>query len=122
MRHPHVSVLCALIAATLGTAAAQAQTAERRTRNNALDGLTYVWIEPGEFAMGCAADCEPREMPSHRVLLSKGFWMAATEVPVGAFKRFADATHASMPAEPDFRGRLLNPRWADDLLPMIDVT
>src|SRR5437868_2194192 len=81
--------------------------AQHKTRKNRTDGLQYVWIDPGEFVMGCSENCGA-EMPAHRVRISKGFWMGRTEVPVGAYKRFSAATKEPMPDDPDFRGRLLN--------------
>jgi formylglycine-generating enzyme required for sulfatase activity len=54
-----------------------------RTKVNAADGQTYVWIPPGSFAMGCSSgdgDCQPDEMPVHTVRIRRGFWLARTEV------------------------------------------
>jgi len=54
-----------------------------RTKVNAADGQTYVWIPPGSFAMGCSGgdgDCQPDEMPVHTVRIRRGFWLARTEV------------------------------------------
>ena len=52
------------------------------------DGLTYIWIEPGTFDMGCSkadTDCESDEKPVHRVTISKGFWIGETLVTQTAF-------------------------------------
>jgi formylglycine-generating enzyme required for sulfatase activity len=50
---------------------------------NPKDGLTYVWIPPGRFMMGCSpgdGDCEGDEKPAHDVAISKGFWLGQTPV------------------------------------------
>jgi formylglycine-generating enzyme required for sulfatase activity len=86
---------------------------------NPKDGLKYVWISPGSFDMGCSPgdnQCSPLEKPSHRVTISKGFWIGQTEVTVGAYKRFANATFRKMPATPSF-----NPGWANDSMPVVEV-
>jgi formylglycine-generating enzyme required for sulfatase activity len=57
---------------------------------NPKDGLTYVWIPPGQFTMGCSAgdtECKPEEAPSHLVELPAGFWMGQTEVTNAAYHR-----------------------------------
>src|SRR5271157_236917 len=94
-------------------------------RENPKDGLKYVWIPPDSFMMGCSHDdndCQDNEKPPHQVTISKGFWIGQTEVTVGAYKRFAGATGRQMPPEPDIGGRLLNPGWGDDVMPIVDVT
>ena len=56
---------------------------------NPKDGLTYVWIAPGKFRMGCSpgdTDCFPDETP-HEVIIDHGFWMGQTLVTQGAYKR-----------------------------------
>ena len=69
------------------------QNAERRageTKVNLKDGLTYVWMPPGTFTMGCSAgdsDCDDEEKPAHQVTLTKGFWIGQTEVTEEAFQR-----------------------------------
>jgi hypothetical protein len=59
------------------------------TRVNPKDGLTYVWIPPGTFTMGCSpgdGECCDDEKPAHRVTLTKGFWIGQTEVPQEAYQ------------------------------------
>ena len=71
-------------------------------RLNPKDGLTYVWIPPGTFRMGCSerdTQCYGNEKPAHEVTISKGFWMGQTAVTVGAYKRYAHSTGKSMPPE-----------------------
>jgi formylglycine-generating enzyme required for sulfatase activity len=57
---------------------------------NPKDGLTYVWIPPGTFTMGCSSadtECKPDESPSHLVELPNGFWLGQTEVTNAAYHR-----------------------------------
>lgn len=57
---------------------------------NPKDGLTYVWIPPGSFSMGCSpgdSECQPDENPRHLVEFPKGFWLGQTEVTNAAYHR-----------------------------------
>jgi formylglycine-generating enzyme required for sulfatase activity len=78
-------------------------------RRSPQDGLAYIFIPPGEFMMGCVdgdTDCQPSERPRHRVRLTRAIWFGATEVTVGAFRRFvAEAAHRTR-AERERRGRM----------------
>ena len=57
------------------------------TTVNAKDGLTYVYIRPGEFQMGCSgSDCAEDEK-QHRVRITKGFWIGQTEVTQAAYEK-----------------------------------
>jgi formylglycine-generating enzyme required for sulfatase activity len=52
-----------------------------------IDGLEYVWIAPGTFAMGCAErddQCFAWEPPTHEVTL-EGLWIGRTEVTAAAY-------------------------------------
>ena len=63
-----------------------------KTRSNPADELTYAWIPPGTFMMGCSAqdsECKDDEKPTHQVTIKKGFWLGQTEVTVAAYRRFA---------------------------------
>ena len=81
----------------------------KRTEINPQDGMCYVWIPPGTYQMGCSPDdmdCQDEliplfawEKPRHQVTISKGFWMSQTEVTIGAYRKFAQATHQKMPEE-----------------------
>jgi serine/threonine-protein kinase len=89
-------------------------------RENANDGLRYVWIPPGTFAMGCSAadnECFEPERPAHPVTLTRGFWIGQTPATVGAYKRFAGRTRRALPPSPRF-----NAGWADDNMPIVNVT
>ena len=88
-------------------------------RVNLQDGLNYVWIPAGTYTMGCSpgdSECYSNESPSHSVTISKGFWMGQTEVTVGAYKRFAQATGRAMPSGPPW-----DSGWSQDNLPMVYV-
>jgi formylglycine-generating enzyme required for sulfatase activity len=99
-------VAAALAAALL--AACAAPPAAPPTHVNAL-GMTFVRVPPGEFAMGSdeAADTLARayptlererfagladEAPVHRVRITHAFWLGRTEVTVGQFRRFVEAS------------------------------
>ncbi len=61
-----------------------------RSEVNPKDGLTYVWIPPGTFQMGCSSgdgECDPDEKPSRTVTLTKGYWLGQTEVTQAGFER-----------------------------------
>ena len=72
---------------------------------NPKDGLTYIWIPPGSFMMGCSPaddECRDREKPSHRVEISKGFWIGETPVTQSAYERVmgANPSHFKGPQRP----------------------
>jgi len=57
---------------------------------NPQDGLTYLWIPPGNFTSGCSPgdnECFPDEYPPRKVTLTRGFWLGKTEVTQAAFER-----------------------------------
>lgn len=57
---------------------------------NPRDDLTYIWIAPGTFAMGCSPgdkECFAWEKPAHEVKIDKGFWIGKTEVTQEAYQR-----------------------------------
>ena len=74
---------------------------------NSKDGLTYVWIPPGKFQMGCSpgdAECFDNERPAHEVTITKGFWLGQTSVTQQAYRRVTGknpANHkgANLPVE-----------------------
>jgi len=100
--------------------ATAAAATEGEARTNAKDGLKYAWIPPGRFDMGCVpqdrgflAGCGKQEKPRHPVTLTKGFWLAQTEVTVAAYRAFANATARPMPKAPS---------WLEDTHPIVNVT
>jgi formylglycine-generating enzyme required for sulfatase activity len=61
---------------------------------NPKDGLTYVWIPPGKFEMGCSpgdSECTRNEKPPHEVAITHGFWLGQTPVIEAAYERFLEA-------------------------------
>lgn len=71
--------------------------AAMKTRVNPGDGLTYVWIPPGTFQMGCSpgddSECDTTryphsgEKPRHTVTISKGFWIGQTPMTQVAYMK-----------------------------------
>jgi hypothetical protein len=62
----------------------------RGKRVNPKDGLTYVWIPPGSFMMGCSpgdTECYDDEKPAKRVNIAKGFWLGESEVTQAAYQK-----------------------------------
>ena len=82
-------------------------SAQQPTRVNPKDGLTYVWIPPGKFQMGCSpadAECFDNEKPAHQVTITKGFWLGQTAVTQQAYERVigknpANHKGANLPVE-----------------------
>jgi formylglycine-generating enzyme required for sulfatase activity len=61
-----------------------------RAMVNPKDGLTYVWIAPGSFTMGCSpgdGQCYDDEKPTHQVTIASGFRMGRTTVTQEAYQR-----------------------------------
>ena len=53
------------------------------------DGLTYTWIGPGSFWMGCwPDDCGEDATPRHKVNITRGFWFANLPPTQNAFEKF----------------------------------
>jgi formylglycine-generating enzyme required for sulfatase activity len=93
-----------IVAIALALAAMNMPTHIRSLR----DGLAYVRIPPGEFLMGCVerdTRCHPSERPQLRVRQRRAVWLGATEVTVGAFRRFTKATGYRTRGEVERRGR-----------------
>jgi len=70
--------------------------------------------------MGCAAsdrECDDDEKPRHRVTLTKGFWMAQTEVTVAAYQKFGQTTGRGIPWAPWF-----NQGWQKGNHPIVNVS
>jgi formylglycine-generating enzyme required for sulfatase activity len=69
------------------------------TRVNPVDGLTYVFIPPGRFTMGCSpgdTDCFDNEKPPHTEQVATGFWLGQTEVTQAAWKRVMKGDNPSL--------------------------
>jgi len=64
-------------------------------RVNPKDGLTYVWIPPGHFRMGCSdgdSECGEDETPAHGVEIIRGFRLCQTPVTQAAYKQVTGKT------------------------------
>lgn len=83
---------------------------ESQTRPNAVElsnqvtnscGMTFVYIPPGTFAMGSAESEIGRNGDEivHQVHLSEGFFLSRTEVTVGQWRKFVQATAYRTEAE-----------------------
>ena len=71
-------------------AATDPNTPALTTMVNPKDGLTYVWLPPGKFMMGCSPGdtlCDSDEVPQREVTIAKGFWIGQTLVTQAAYKR-----------------------------------
>ena len=74
------------------------------TRKFAPTNADHAWIPPGTFFMGCTTGdpaCDVDET-RHPVTLSHGFWLMTTEVTVGQYRAFAEATDRKPLAAPPF--------------------
>lgn len=87
---------------------------------NPKDGAVYRFIPAGDFMMGCVpgdSKCGKDEKPRHPVRIERGFWMMATEVEVGQYRLFVDASEWSMPKSPTFSQEdnhpVVNVTWLD---------
>jgi formylglycine-generating enzyme required for sulfatase activity len=67
---------------------------------NLKDGAVMLYVPPGAFTMGFArsdktADADNK--PSHRVRITRGFWMYKTEVTNAQYGKFLEDTHHEEP-------------------------
>ncbi|MCU0293390.1 MAG: SUMF1/EgtB/PvdO family nonheme iron enzyme [Thermoanaerobaculaceae bacterium] len=83
-------------------------------------GTERAYIPAGSFTMGCVSadsQCGSDEKPSHRVTISRGFWMDVSEVTVGSYRTFTQATGRSAPPSPSFAQGdahpVVNVSWED---------
>ena len=75
------------------------------TKTNPKDGLIYVWIPPGTFAMGSSpgdTEWDTDEKPAHPVTLTQGFWLGQTPVTQQAYERLTgkNPSHFKGPNRP----------------------
>jgi formylglycine-generating enzyme required for sulfatase activity len=80
-------------------------------RVNSTDKLSYAWIPPGRFQMGCVPadrNCAKDESPRHAVSITSGFWITTTEVTLEAYDKFVDRTKHMKPpkTKTNFKGKL----------------
>jgi formylglycine-generating enzyme required for sulfatase activity len=91
------------------------------TKWNARDGEEYILIIRGTFLMGCVSgdkECLLDEKPQHPVILTDDIWVGRTEVTVGAYKLFSDATKRKMPAPM----MAVNDEWRDVNQPIVKIS
>jgi len=84
--------------------AARAASQPGEARQGTVEGRDYVYVAAGSFAMGCVPldrECQQDEKPAHDVTLTRGRWLARSEVTVAAFRRFVSATGYRTNAESD---------------------
>ncbi len=99
-----MSLVASAVAMLAVGLAAEATPHTGAVRRHPKDSLDYVYLAAGAFELGCIpgdADCEPDEMPRHRVELSSGFWLGRSEVTAAAFQRFVAETKYRTTAEAD---------------------
>ncbi len=79
---------------SLATSGRSTQTSENGRWKDSLLGIEFVYIQPGDFWMGSPGYEAGRysDEKRHRVELTRGFWMATTEVTQGQFEKFVQAT------------------------------
>jgi eukaryotic-like serine/threonine-protein kinase len=112
-------VLHAQAAQAKGVPATDPSLKMGQTRVNRRDNLTYVWIAPGAYRMGCSevdSACRDDETP-HQVTLTRGFWIGQSEVTAKAFRHYTLAAGTAMPKSPDD-----NPGWKDESMPISNVS
>ncbi|MBD3275879.1 MAG: SUMF1/EgtB/PvdO family nonheme iron enzyme [Candidatus Marinimicrobia bacterium] len=67
---------------------------------NPMDGMRFVWVEPGSVWVQSEPSKDFIEGANLRVLEMKyGFWMAETEVTIGQYRKFVQATSYITDAE-----------------------
>jgi formylglycine-generating enzyme required for sulfatase activity len=88
-----------------------ALSTQTKTKINPKDGLTYSWIPPATFRMGCLGpvvehssgvgeeECLSNELPRHSVTLTKGFWIGQTLVTQAAYKQVMGANGSNFQGE-----------------------
>jgi formylglycine-generating enzyme required for sulfatase activity len=85
-----VRVAIVVVGTCFTTSFAQRTPVSGDTRVNSSDGLTYVFIPPGKFTMGCSPGdslCQEDEKPAHAEQIARGFWLGQTEVTQAAWKK-----------------------------------
>jgi formylglycine-generating enzyme required for sulfatase activity len=110
-------------------AAAAPPPLDMNKRVNPKDGLTYIFIPPGAFSMGCSPndkECASDEKPPRRITLTKGYWMGETEVTQEAYRRVTNKRPSKFKSVPKAVLRTLTFRRGGDQgaaeLPVESVT
>jgi formylglycine-generating enzyme required for sulfatase activity len=96
-------------------------------RVNRVDGSELVYIPAGRFLMGDDDDAirddrvSMQNNPRHIVRLS-AYYIYKNLVTVGQYKWFCQNTGRPMPSDPIFNGNDINPGWAKEDHPMVNVS
>lgn len=70
-------------------------------------GMAFAKVPAGEFLMGAIPadpDANVEEKPRHEVRITKPFWLGTTEVTIGQYRKFVEATGYRTEAEHDGLG------------------
>ncbi len=69
----------------------------------ATDGSPLVWIPPATFTMGSEEALKPegQDSPSHRVRITRGYFIGKHEVTWAQYRRFCEATGRALPDLPE---------------------
>ena len=81
---------------------AQTKAAAHPAKINPKDSMSYVWIQPTTFEMGCLEEdrqCQANEQPRHNVTLTKGYWIGQALVTQAAYKKLAHANPSKFKGE-----------------------
>ena len=74
---------------------AQMLWAHPNTWTEKVTGITFIYIPPGCFQMGCKAknkNCYFDEKPERKVCIKRGFWISKTEITVSQWEKFVKET------------------------------
>ncbi len=109
------AVIAAIREATIrGASGASGSAGPPATRSEYRSGLLWMYVRAGTCEMGCTTgdtQCNADEGPAHRVTLTRGFWLMATEVTVGPYR----GAMGTVPEQPgwsrDERQPVVNVSW-----------
>jgi formylglycine-generating enzyme required for sulfatase activity len=114
-----------LIGRRIAAPAPKFKSSPIREKVNPADGLTYSWIPPGKFRMGCSdgdEQCREDEFPARVVTISKGFWMSETTATVKTWRKYRLATGTpALPASVLLFDKL-NEASGDENKPAVQMT
>lgn len=91
-----------------------------RVSTNPKDGQQYIRIPAGSFIMGCSEGdlhCEPDESPSHKVVITKPFWMGQKLVTLKAWRQYEQLAGSKTQIQ-----RVPNTGPPDDQRPVVGKT
>jgi formylglycine-generating enzyme required for sulfatase activity len=103
VQRPFAITLLIVFPALIGESAGQGAVSARPPSGGRQVPSGWSRFQPGSFQMGCVPadpECHANETPRHRVTLTRGFLMMRTEVTVGTFSDFFEATGIRLPRQP----------------------